>query len=189
MADGDPTPACFGGTRLVLLLGDITTQQTDGIVNAANSGMLGGGGVDGAINRVGGPGLVAERRAWVKTHGRLPAGEATVTGGGALPARRVVHTVGPVWQGGAEGEPEILAKAYRNSIRAARAAGLRTLAFPSLSTGAYGYPLQAAAQVALRAVRDELESEPGTLDEVRFVLFSRSALAAYEEVLRWLAER
>ena len=171
--------AMVGETRLVLVLGDITQQDTDAVVNAANSGMLGGGGVDGAMNRAGGSELIAAREAWVALHHRLPAGDAVATTAGAMPARMVIHTVGPVWQGGGAGETETLSRAYRSCLRVAREEGLRSVSFPSLSTGAYGYPLELAAAVAVAAVRDELAASPGDFDEVRFVLHDERALRAF----------
>jgi O-acetyl-ADP-ribose deacetylase (regulator of RNase III) len=172
-----------GGTRIALVLGDVTQQTTDAVVNAANSGMLGGLGVDGAVNRAGGPELIAAREAWVAANHRLPAGEAVATTAGAMSARRVIHTVGPVWSGGSEGEAETLARAYRSCLRVAREEGLRSVSFPSLSTGAYGYPLDLAAPVALAAVRDEVVAYPDSVDEVRFVLFDERALDAFRRAL------
>ena len=168
-----------GQTRLVLVLGDVTQQDTDAVVNAANSGMLGGGGVDGAMNRAGGAELIAAREAWVARHHRLPAGDAVATTAGAMPARMVIHTVGPIWQGGRAGEAETLARAYRSCLRVARAEGLRSVSFPSLSTGAYGYPLELAAGVAMAAVREELAASAGDFDEVRFVLHDERSLEAF----------
>jgi O-acetyl-ADP-ribose deacetylase (regulator of RNase III) len=167
------------GARLVLLLGDLTRQAVDAVVNAANSGLLGGGGVDGAIHAAGGPAIVAECRVIRERQGRLPPGEAVVTTAGRLPARRVIHTVGPVWYGGDEDEAGTLARAYRSSLTVAREEGLRTVAFPSISTGAYGYPVDQAASVALAAVRDELQAHPGSFDEIRFVLFQQWTYEAY----------
>ncbi|MBA2245126.1 MAG: O-acetyl-ADP-ribose deacetylase, partial [Gemmatimonadetes bacterium] len=130
----------IGGTTLRLVRGDITEQQVDAVVNAANSTLLGGGGVDGAIHRRGGPEILAECREIRRTRypEGLPTGEAVATTAGDLPAKRVIHTVGPVWQGGEAGEPELLAAAYRSSLERAREEGLRTLAFPAISTGVYG---------------------------------------------------
>jgi len=164
--------------RIVLLKGDITRQDADAIVNAANSSLMGGGGVDGAIHRAGGPAILEDCKRIVAKSGRCPAGEAVITTGGRLPARHVIHTVGPVWSGGARGEPEVLANAYRNSCRLAVENGLETIAFPSISTGAYGYPVDKASEVALRTVFAWLR-DPGGLKEVRFVLFSDSDLEVY----------
>jgi O-acetyl-ADP-ribose deacetylase len=157
----------------------------DAIVNAANSSLMGGGGVDGAIHRAGGPEILEECRRIVARQGSLPAGEAVLTTAGRLPARHVIHTVGPRWAGGTRGEAETLARCYRNSLRLARAHGLGSVAFPSISTGAYGYPVVEAAQVALRAVGDELETAGG-LELARWVLFSEADLRAYEDARRAL---
>ncbi len=169
----------MAGARIELVLGDITQQATDAIVNAANTTLLGGGGVDGAIHRAGGPSILAECR----TLGGCPTGDARLTTGGRLPAKFVVHTVGPVYRDGRHGEPELLASAYRRSLEVAADHGLRSVAFPSISTGAYRYPIGDAAGVAVRAVAGFLEERPGVLDLVRFVLFSASDLRAYGAVL------
>jgi O-acetyl-ADP-ribose deacetylase (regulator of RNase III) len=175
--------AVFGGTRVDLVQGDITRQEVDAVVNAANSGLMGGGGVDGAIHRTGGPDIKAACREIVAERGPLPPGEAVATTGGRLPARLVIHTVGPVWHGGTSGEDQTLAGAYRSSLAVARDEGARTVAFPSISTGAYGYPVERAASVALASARAELEAHPGSLDEVRIVLFDRWTLDAYDAAL------
>jgi O-acetyl-ADP-ribose deacetylase (regulator of RNase III) len=175
--------ATFGETRVALILGDITTQEVDAIVNAANSGLMGGGGVDGAIHGAGGPQILEACKKIRDSHGPLPAGHAVVTTGGRLPARRVIHTVGPVWNDGKSGEAYTLANAYRSCLDLARAEGLRTVAFPSISTGAYGYPVDLAAGVALSTVRTELEAHLASLDEVRFVLFNRETYDAYRAAL------
>jgi O-acetyl-ADP-ribose deacetylase (regulator of RNase III) len=167
------------GVRVELMQGDITTVAVDAIVNAANSGLHGGGGVDGAIHRAGGPSILAECR----TLGGCPTGDARLTTGGRLPAKFVVHTVGPVYRDGRHGEPELLASAYRRSLEVAADHGLRSVAFPSISTGAYRYPIGDAAGVAVRAAAGFLEERPGVLDLVRFVLFSASDLRAYAAVL------
>ncbi len=169
-----------GKATIRLLKGDITEMATDAIVNAANSSLLGGGGVDGAIHRKGGPQIDVECRRIRATkypHG-LPVGEAVITGAGNLKARKVIHTVGPVWHGGNDGEPELLALAYESSLRVAAENGLRTVAFPSISTGAYGYPVEKASQVALKAVRDFLVHED-VIEEVIFALFSEANLEIY----------
>jgi O-acetyl-ADP-ribose deacetylase (regulator of RNase III) len=180
----------IGVTALRLVEGDITEQGVDAVVNAANSALFGGGGVDGAIHRRGGAAILAECREIRRTRfpEGLPTGQAVATTGGELPARRVVHTVGPIWQGGGRGEEELLASAYRSSLECAREEGARTVAFPSISTGAFGYPLERAAPIALRAVATYLEEHPGTFDEVRFVLFSAEHLDAYQAALEALAE-
>ena len=173
--------------RIELVIGDITAERVDAIVNAANSSLLGGGGVDGAIHRAGGPQILEEcreLRATVLRDG-LPTGEAVATGAGRLEARWVVHTVGPVYRDGRHGEGALLASAYRRSLEVAEAQGIRTLAFPSISTGAYRFPIDAAARIALGEVKARLEGgSPLTL--VRFVLFSERDLRAYEEALQAL---
>jgi O-acetyl-ADP-ribose deacetylase len=143
---------------------------------------MGGGGVDGAIHRAGGPEILAACRGIVDAQGPLAAGDAVITTAGRLPCRHVIHTVGPRWRGGAHGEAETLAACYRSSLRLAREHGLRSVAFPSIATGAYGYPVEDAATVAISTVRRELEAAPG-LDLVRWVLFSADDLAAYQRAL------
>ena len=171
------------GKVIELILGDITRQEVDAIVNAANSSLLGGGGVDGAIHRAGGPAILEECRAIRKETGDCPVGEAVVTGAGRLPARYVIHAVGPVWQGGGEREKERLASCYRNALRIAAKLGLRTVAFPSISTGIYGYPVEEAATVALTTVASCLTSEPGAPSRVLFVLFDTFTFATYAGAL------
>jgi O-acetyl-ADP-ribose deacetylase (regulator of RNase III) len=170
----------IGKATVRLVRGDITEMETDAIVNAANSGLMGGGGVDGAIHRRGGPKILEECKKIRATEWPqgLPTGKAVITGAGNLKAKHVVHTVGPVWRGGNRGEPEMLAQAYQNSLRLAASKGLKTVAFPSISTGAYGYPVEDACGVALEAVKEFLEKEDN-LDEVVFVLFSESAFKVY----------
>ncbi len=158
---------------------DITTLAVDAIVNAANRTLLGGGGVDGAIHRAAGPELLAECRAI----GGCPTGEARITRGHRLPAKYVIHTVGPVWQGGHSAEPEKLAACYRNSLALAAEHGLRTIAFPAISTGVYGYPLEQAAKVAAEAVGELIELLPDTFEQILFVCFGAEALRRYSEAI------
>jgi O-acetyl-ADP-ribose deacetylase (regulator of RNase III) len=169
-----------GKATVKLVKGDITEMDADAIVNAANSGLMGGGGVDGAIHCKGGPKILEECKKIRATEWPqgLPTGKAVITGAGNLKARYVIHTVGPVWRGGKRGEPELLAQAYQNSLRLAMAEGLKSVAFPSISTGAYGYPVEGASRVALEAVKEFLEKEDG-VDEVVFVLFSERAFEVY----------
>jgi O-acetyl-ADP-ribose deacetylase (regulator of RNase III) len=176
----------IGEAEIRLKQGDITREEADAIVNAANSGLLGGGGVDGAIHRAGGPAIMEECREIRAHQGGCPTGEAVVTGAGNLRARYVIHAVGPVWKGGGSGEENLLRSAYRNSLRRATERNLRTVAFPSISTGAYGYPVEQAAQAALSEVRRFLQEEDHSLREVRFVLFDESTYRAYEEALNRL---
>ena len=161
-----------------LARGDITGQDVDAIVNAANSSLLGGGGVDGAIHRAGGPELLAECRLL----GGCNPGQAKATAGHELPARHVIHTVGPVWRGGGEGEAETLAACHRNTVALAAELGCESMAFPAISTGVYGYPLQLAAPVAVEATAEALEAHP-SVELVRFVLFDPQAYAAFEAAL------
>jgi len=174
-----------GKARIRLVQGDITKMETDAVVNAANSSLMGGGGVDGAIHRKGGPRILEECKRIRATEWPegLPTGKAVITSGGNLKAKFVIHTVGPIWHGGDSGEPELLANAYRNSLALAVAKKLRTVAFPSISTGAYGYPIHEASQVAVRTVKDFLEKEEG-LDEVVFVLFSERDWKIYLDDLK-----
>ncbi len=155
-------------TRIELERGDITAMTVDAIVNAANSALAGGGGVDGAIHRAAGPELKAASMAQAP----CPAGEARITPGFRLAARLVVHTVGPVWRGGGEGEAERLASCYHNSLNQAAGAGARSIAFPAISTGVYGYPKEEAADVALTAIRGWIDEHPAAFDRVVLVAFS-----------------
>ncbi|MDI3316247.1 MAG: O-acetyl-ADP-ribose deacetylase [Bacillota bacterium] len=174
-------------SRLVLVRGDITRERVDAIVNAANPGLLGGGGVDGAIHRAAGPELEEDCRR-LHDAGGCPPGQAVLTrAGGRLGSRHVIHAVGPVWQGGGRGEAETLRSAYRQSLARAREAGDRSVAFPSISTGAYGYPVAEAARVALRTVVEELQEAAARgdtgVEEVRFVLFRDTDAALYRQAL------
>jgi len=170
--------AKVGQSLLELVEGDITQQDTEAIVNAANEQLRVGGGVDGAINRAGGPKIQEEARKI----GRCPTGQAIITTGGNLKAKYVIHTVGPIYKDGRQGEPDLLASAYRESLKLASAKGIKSLAFPSLSTGVYGYPVADAARVALTTIKDYLAEHP-EIELVRFVLFGKPTYEAYAKAL------
>jgi len=176
--------ARWGGTKVRLVQGDITDQDVDAVVNAANSSLMGGGGVDGAIHKRGGPAIQEECKRIRQTEwpSGLPAGQAVITTGGSLKAKHVIHAVGPVWSGGRSSESVVLAECYSNSLRIAVDIGLRSVAFPSIGTGAYGYPVREASRVALKAVKSYVESE-GAPSEVTFVLFSDNDFKTYVEAL------
>jgi O-acetyl-ADP-ribose deacetylase (regulator of RNase III) len=185
-----PTPEILRitfGDRILLITGpgDITREQTDAIVNAANSSLLGGGGVDGAIHRAGGPEILAACEEIVGRIGRLPAGQAVATTGGRLAARHVIHTVGPFWSGGNRGEAETLASCHRESIRVADELHLVAIAFPAISTGAYRYPVDQAAQVAITSSAEALK-RAAHIREVRFVLFDSHTFDHYATAARSL---
>jgi O-acetyl-ADP-ribose deacetylase (regulator of RNase III) len=173
-----------GRTAIELVQGDITQQATDAIVNAANSTLMGGGGVDGAIHRSGGPAILEACEEIVTDIGRLPTGQAVITTGGNLPARFVIHTVGPVWNDGSRGEATLLADAYRNSLTIAAANELKSISFPAISTGAYRFPVAQAAEIALRTVVESVAHHD--FDLIRFVLFSESDLETYADALERL---
>lgn len=168
--------------KIYLQKGDITKMATDAIVNAANSSLLGGGGVDGAIHRAGGPAILEACLAIRNKQGGCPTGEAVITTGGNLPARYVIHTVGPVWQGGRKGEAKLLSNAYYNSLRLAVEHRLKTIAFPNISTGIYGFPKKEAAQVALQTVQAFLEQYQ-SLEAVYFVCFDEENYTIYHQLL------
>jgi O-acetyl-ADP-ribose deacetylase (regulator of RNase III) len=171
-------------TRLEAIQADITTVEVDVIVNAANSSLLGGGGVDGAIHAAGGPSILAECREIVARQGPLPTGKAVMTGAGDLPARHVVHTVGPIWGTVPDDEAvELLASCYRNSLALARESSSRSIAFPNISTGVYRFPKSLAAETAVAVVRTWLEGSPDALDTVLFVCFGSENLDLYQELL------
>ncbi len=176
------------GATLELDSGDITREATDAIVNAANSSLMGGGGVDGAIHRAAGPEIISACRNIRKTRypQGLPAGQAVATTGGRLAAKHVIHTVGPIWHGGNHAEPETLASCYRESLRVAGELGLATVAFPSISTGAYGYPMEAAARVAIAAMLEAL-GEARTVKKIRLVLFDEHAYTTHARIAREVA--
>jgi len=174
--------------KLRLIQGDITKQNTDAIVNAANSSLMGGGGVDGAIHRAGGSAILEECKQIVAKQGRLPTGKAVITTGGNLRARYVIHTVGPIWHGGNRGEPELLASAYRESLQLAIEKQLNSISFPSISTGVYGYPVEKASRVAIRAVVDTLRQDVTSIREVVFVLFDSRTYSNYSSALKEIAK-
>jgi O-acetyl-ADP-ribose deacetylase (regulator of RNase III) len=176
--------AFAGGKVLRLVVGDITRVAADAVVNAANSGLAGGGGVDGAIHRTGGPSIMRELDEVRAKIGRCPAGGAVATGAGDLPARWVFHAVGPIYRGGHEGEAVQLASCYRTCLEMAEERQLRSVSFPSISTGAYCYPMAEAARIALAVVAAHLEREDTKVREVIFVLFDRAAYDTYAAVLR-----
>jgi O-acetyl-ADP-ribose deacetylase (regulator of RNase III) len=166
--------------KIEFVQGDITKLAVDAIVNAANRTLLGGGGVDGAIHRAAGPGLLAE----CAMLGGCETGAAKITKGYNLPAKYVIHTVGPVWRNGKHGEPELLASCYRNSLELAKKHGLKSIAFPSISTGAYRFPIELAAPIAVNTVRKFISADTGVLDKVVFVLFSEKDLRVYRTALQ-----
>jgi len=169
----------IGNSRLVLKQGDITKEEVDAIVNAANPSLLGGGGVDGAIHRAGGPEILEQ----CKKLGGCKPGDAKITTGGRLKAKYVIHTVGPIWYGGKKDEPKILASAYRRSLEVASENHCKSVSFPSISTGAYGYPIHDAAKIALRTIMDYLKDHP-EIEEVRMVLFTNDDFQVYARELR-----
>jgi len=179
------TSVTWGKTKVLLVQGDISDQAVDAVVNAANSSLMGGGGVDGAIHGRGGPEILLECMKIRNTQwpGGLPTGRAVMTTGGKLKAKRVIHTVGPIWSGGRSGEDGALASCYANSLDVAIKHGLKSVAFPSISTGAYGYPIREASRIALKTVKEFAERSEGPA-EVNFVLFSLHDLETYNEALR-----
>ncbi|OGO24917.1 MAG: O-acetyl-ADP-ribose deacetylase [Chloroflexi bacterium RBG_16_50_9] len=169
-------------SRLSIIKGDITRQSTDAIVNAANSSLMGGGGVDGAIHRAGGPAILEECKKIVSRQGQLPTGQAVITTAGNMKARYVIHTVGPIWYGGSQGEADLLASAYRESLKLADSSHLTSVSFPSISTGAYGYPVEEASRVAVKTAASFL-SATTSIKEVVFVLFDTRTFDAYASAL------
>jgi O-acetyl-ADP-ribose deacetylase (regulator of RNase III) len=174
-----------GKAKICLIQGDIIDVDTDAIVNAANPTLMGGGGVDGAIHREGGPKILEECKRIRDTEwpDGLPTGKAVITSGGKLKAKYIIHTVGPVWRGGTRSEPELLAEAYRNSLKLAVSKGLKTIVFPSISTGVYGYPIEEASRIAIATVKEFLNKED-KLEKVVFVLFTRHDLEIYKEAAK-----
>jgi O-acetyl-ADP-ribose deacetylase (regulator of RNase III) len=181
------TEVSIDQTKLAIIQGDITRQATDAIVNAANSSLMGGGGVDGAIHRAGGPAILEECRQIVSRQGRLPTGKAVITTGGNLKARFVIHTVGPIWHGGNKGEPELLASAYQESLKMAAEHNLSSISFPSISTGAYGYPVAEAAEVAVKTAASFLKEQLTSIKEIVFVLFDSATFQSYSSMLGEIA--
>lgn len=169
-------------TQFSLLQGDITTLKVDAIVNAANSTLMGGGGVDGAIHRAGGSQILAECKEIIDKIGSLPAGDAVITGGGLLPAKFVIHTVGPIWRGGSHDEVKILANAYRNSLIAGEEYNIKTIAFPSISTGIYGFPKDKACEIAFNTCKDYIVTNKSQYIEIIFVVFGKRDLQFYQEL-------
>ncbi len=172
----------IGQTSLILIQGDITKQDTDAIVNAANSSLMGGGGVDGAIHRSGGPAILEECKKIRAERGRLPTGQAVITTGGNLQATYVIHTVGPIWSGGTKNEPELLRDCYLSSLKVAQENEVKSISFPSISTGVYSYPVDQASKVAIKAVTDYIE-ENQTFDRVLFVLFDTNTYNHYIQAI------
>jgi len=182
------TEVSINQARLSIIQGDITKQTTDAIVNAANSSLMGGGGVDGAIHRAGGSAILEECIQTVARQGRLPAGKAVITTGGNLKARFVIHTVGPIWHGGNKGEPDLLVSAYRESLKVAAENNLGSVSFPSISTGAYGYPVAEAAEVAVKTVTAFLKEKTTSVKKIVFVLFDSVTFASYSTALSKIAK-
>jgi O-acetyl-ADP-ribose deacetylase (regulator of RNase III) len=171
-------------TKVSMIQGDITKQATDAIVNAANSSLMGGGGVDGAIHRAGGPAILEECKKIVAQQGRLPTGKAVITTGGNLQARYVIHTVGPIWHGGSGNEAELLGSAYSECLKLATENKLTSISFPSISTGAYGYPVDEAAKIAVSTVVSFLNKQATSLKVVVFVLFDSHTYQSYCSALQ-----
>jgi len=185
--ESQATEVTVNQAKLRIIQGDITRQATDAIVNAANSSLMGGGGVDGAIHRAGGLTILEECKQIVARQGRLPTGKAVITTGGNLKAKYIIHTVGPIWHGGNKGEPELLASAYQQSLKIAAEKNINSVSFPSISTGAYGYPVGQASEVALDAVITFLSQSTTSIREVVFVLFDSRTLGVYSSALREMA--
>ena len=181
------TELSINQVKLSVTQGDITRQGTDAIVNAANPSLMGGGGVDGAIHRAGGPAILEECKQIVSRQGRLPTGKAVITTGGNLKARFVIHTVGPIWHGGNKGEPELLASAYRESLQVAAENNLTSISFPSISTGVYDYPVAEAARVAINSIVNFLKANVTSIKEIVFVLFDSTTFQTYASVLNEIA--
>jgi O-acetyl-ADP-ribose deacetylase (regulator of RNase III) len=170
--------------KISMIQGDITEQATDAIVNAANSSLMGGGGVDGAIHRAGGPAILEECKKIVARQGRLPTGKAVITTGGNLKVKYVIHTVGPIWHGGSRNEAELLRSAYYECLKLAAENKLTSISFPSISTGAYGYPVNEAAKIAVSTVVSFLKEQSTSLKDVVFVLFDSRTYQSYRSALQ-----
>jgi len=173
----------INNVTISLIQGDITRQTTDAIVNAANSSLMGGGGVDGAIHRAGGPTIIKECKEIIAEIGRLPPGKAAATSAGNLKSKYVIHTVGPVWHGVSKYKPELLASAYHESLKLAEELDIRSISFPSISTGAYRYPLDQAARIAIKTVVEFANNEAESVNQIVFVLFDDRTYGAYENAL------
>lgn len=176
--------ATINQTKLSITQGDITKQTTDAIVNAANSSLMGGGGVDGAIHRTGGPAILEECKQIVSRQGRLPTGKAVITTAGNLKAKKVIHTVGPIWHGGSRNEAVLLESAYQECLKVATEHKLASISFPSISTGAYGYPIAEAARIAIKTTASFLEEQATSIKEVVFVLFDSTTYESYRSALQ-----
>jgi O-acetyl-ADP-ribose deacetylase (regulator of RNase III) len=176
-------------TTVSMIQGDITKQATDALVNAANSSLMGGGGVDGAIHRAGGPSILEECKEIVARQGRLPTGRAVITTGGNLKTRYVIHAVGPIWHGGSRNEAELLRTTYYECLKLATESKLASISFPSISTGAYGYPVEEAAEIAVGTIVSFLEEQATSLKEVVFVLFDSRTYQSYCSALQVYLDR
>ena len=174
----------IGNTKLKTVVDDITSLSTDAIVNAANSGLMGGGGVDGAIHRAGGPAILDECKKIIAKTGSLPTGEAVITTAGNMPSKHVIHTVGPVWHGGSQNEEKKLKTCYANSLKLAMEYGLKTVAFPSVSTGIYGYPVNRASDTAVEAVIEFTKKNAGAFEEIIFCGFDPGTEKEYARALK-----
>jgi O-acetyl-ADP-ribose deacetylase (regulator of RNase III) len=186
---GERMKVMVNKTKVSIIQGDITKQDTEAIVNAANPSLMGGGGVDGAIHRAGGPAILVECQEIVAQQGRLPTGKAVITTGGNLKAQYVIHTVGPIWHGGSRNEAELLESAYYECLKLATENKLASISFPSISTGAYGYPVDEAAKIAVRTVVSFLKEQATSLKDVVFVLFDSQTYQSYCSALQTYLNR
>lgn len=172
----------INNTLIKLIKGDITKENVDAIVNAANSSLMGGGGVDGAIHRAGGSVILEECKKIVTKTGRLSTGEAVITTGGNLPVKFVIHTVGPIWNGGSKNEQDLLKDAYFNSLKIGAQNKIKSIAFPSISTGVYGYPIEEASKIAFNTVKNFIEKKKHLYQEIRFIVFSENDYMVYKRL-------